>query len=63
LTVTPSWNDFYMPQQLVLIDPDEGRDADWRLDDETRAVGLRGIAEARRILAQASERAGQRSAA
>jgi hypothetical protein len=49
-----------MPQQLLLIDP-EGDD--WRLDEQTREVGLRGIAEARLILAEAARRHGQRTAA
>ncbi|HEX4862905.1 MAG TPA: hypothetical protein VFV02_02460 [Acidimicrobiales bacterium] len=49
-----------MPQQLVLIHP-EGDD--WYLDEQTREVGLRGIAEARRILTEAARRAGQRTAA
>lgn len=60
-----------MAKQLLLLDP-EGTEgdrpasgpADWRLDAETREVGLRGIAEARRILAEAMRRTGeQRSAA
>jgi hypothetical protein len=63
-----------MPQQLVLIEPEsetprgpvgEGGMAgdDWHLDSQTREVGLRGIAEARRILVEASRRAAERSAA
>jgi hypothetical protein len=63
-----------MPQQLVLIEPEseaprgpvgEGGMAahDWHLDAQTREMGLRGIAEARRILAEVSRRAGERSAA
>jgi hypothetical protein len=32
--------------------------ADWRLDDHTREIGLRGVAEARRALAAAVERVG-----
>lgn len=63
-----------MPQQLVLIEPDidlprpagaVGVPAgeDWRLDPETREIGLRGIADARRILLEAATRAGERSAA
>lgn len=49
-----------MPQQLVLIDP-EGDD--FRLDEQTREVGLRGIAEARRILVEVARRQGQPTAA
>jgi hypothetical protein len=63
-----------MPQQLVLIEPDTEsprRPAgglgvagdDWHLDPETREIGLRGIAEARRILAEATRRSGERTAA
>lgn len=52
-----------MAEQLVLLDPRSGGD-DWRLDTETKEIGLRGIAEARRILQDAIRRAeGQRSAA
>lgn len=39
-------------RQLVLLPS-----ADWRLDDETRATGRRGIANARAILDIAEERA------
>jgi len=66
VAVTPACDHGAMPQQLVLIDPDGDRQRtndDWRLDDETREVGLRGIAEARRILAEASRRSPHRSAA
>jgi hypothetical protein len=48
-----------MPKQLVLIDR-EGDD--FRLDEQTRQAGLRGIAEARRILLEAARR-DQRTAA
>lgn len=52
-----------MAEQLVLLDPRRERD-DWHLDTETREIGLRGIAEARRILQNAIRRAeGERSAA
>ena len=54
-----------MAKQLLLLDP-EGLDsdrADWRLDAETREVGLRGIAEARRILVDAMRRSGQQRSA
>lgn len=40
-----------MAQQLVLIDP---KDVDWRIDERTKAVGLRGIAAARQALAEAA---------
>lgn len=76
VTVTPACDDGSMPQQLVLIDPSghdplevseggfcrDGRD-DWRLDDQTRQIGLRGIAQARRALAQATRRTDQLTAA
>jgi hypothetical protein len=39
--------------QLVLIEEDEH---EWLLDDQTRAVGRRGLAQARRALVQASRR-------
>jgi hypothetical protein len=40
-----------MARQLALL---ETRDDDqWRLDDSTRALGHRGVAEARRILHEA----------
>jgi hypothetical protein len=62
-----------MPQQLVLIDPDGvspqqrggervGAD-DWHLDAQTREIGLRGIAEARRILSEAGTGVDRRIAA
>lgn len=54
-----------MAKQLLLLDPEgfEGDRADWHLDAETREVGLRGIAEARRILAEAMSRSGQQRSA
>jgi hypothetical protein len=36
-----------MQRQLRLIDPEDGS---WRLDEETRAVGRRGVAAARAAL-------------
>ncbi len=42
-----------MTDQLVLID---AKDVDWRLDERTREVGRRGIAEARKALAEAVRR-------
>lgn len=47
-------------EQLNLIY--QGRE-DWRLDARTREIGLRGVAEARRILAEAQSRAGESRAA
>jgi hypothetical protein len=51
-----------MERQLVLLDENP---PEWRIDDETRAIGQAGIAEARRALQEALQRAGgsQRSAA
>ena len=43
-----------MTDQLVLI---EATDVDWRLDEHTKEVGRRGIAEARKALAEAARRA------
>jgi len=36
-----------MARQLVLLDPS---DIDWRLDDRTKELGRRGLAEARSAL-------------
>jgi hypothetical protein len=41
-------------QQLVLL---ETPSAEWRLDDSTRAIGRRGLAEARSALRAAKARA------
>jgi hypothetical protein len=52
-----------MARQLDLLPP---VDPDWRIDDETREVGRRGIAKARAALAEArarSERDHHRTAA
>jgi hypothetical protein len=43
-----------MGRQLVLLDP---KNIDWRLDERTRELGRQGIAEARRALREASNRA------
>ena len=43
-----------MQRQLDLLDE---RDADWRLDEETKTVGRRGVAEAREALRRARMRA------
>ena len=45
-----------MAEQLRLLEP-EGDD--WHLDTETKEIGLRGIAEARRILLDAIRRSEQ----
>lgn len=42
-----------MAEQLQLLQPE--RD-DWHLDSQTKEIGLRGIAEARRILLDAMRR-------
>ncbi len=42
-----------MTDQLVLIDAPE---VDWRLDEYTKEVGRRGIAEARKALEEAARR-------
>ncbi len=39
-----------MATQLLLL---EAGEADWKLDEDTKAIGRRGIAEARRALAEA----------
>ena len=48
-----------MSLQLVLIDDS---DRDWRIDDETRAIGRRGIEAAREVLRSAARREAQPSA-
>ena len=45
-----------MERQLKLLEVDE---PSWRIDDETRAIGRAGVAEARRALAEALRRAGR----
>ena len=42
-----------MERQLVLLDENP---PEWRIDDETRAIGRAGIAEARQALRAALER-------
>lgn len=39
-----------MRRQLVLLEPDT---SDWRLDETTKEIGRRGLAEARKALQQA----------
>ena len=43
-----------MNDQLVLLEND---DRQWRLDERTREIGLRGVAQAREALRQADRRA------
>jgi hypothetical protein len=47
-----------MERQLVLLDENP---PEWRIDDETRAIGRAGIAEARAALQEALQRS-QRAA-
>jgi hypothetical protein len=42
-----------MATQLLLLDPSQ---SDFRLDEHTRELGRRGVAEARRILLEAQAR-------
>jgi len=42
-----------MARQLVLIEDEE---ASWKLDDRTREVGRKGLAEARKALLEATRR-------
>lgn len=49
-----------MERQLLLIELDE---ADWRLDEETREVGRRGIAAARHALRRSTAPAAASAAA
>ena len=43
-----------MTRQLeLLLEPE---DDDWRLDEHTREAGRRGVAEARRVLAEVTKR-------
>jgi hypothetical protein len=43
-----------MNDQLALLEDDERH---WRLDERTREIGLRGVAQAREALRQADRRA------
>ena len=43
-----------MTRQLELLL--ETEDDDWRLDEHTREAGRRGVAEARRVLAEVTKR-------
>jgi hypothetical protein len=46
-----------MAEQMILIEPDEDH---FRLDEYTREIGRRGVAEVRRILAQKAREAEER---
>ena len=46
-----------MARQLQLLEDDGTRVDDWRLDDATKETGRRGLADARRALAEATKRA------
>jgi hypothetical protein len=46
-----------MAEQLVLIQTEE---SDFRLDPQTREIGRRGVAEARRVLAEVMKAAAER---
>jgi len=50
-----------MARQLALIE--SRSDEQWRLDDATREVGRKGVANARRILSEATAAAATRTAA
>lgn len=48
-----------MAEQLILIREEE---SDFRLDAHTREIGLRGVAEARRVLAEVLRAKAEREA-
>lgn len=48
-----------MAEQLILLQPDEDQ---FRLDERTREIGRRGVAEVRRILAEKKREADERTA-
>ncbi|MGI9601928.1 MAG: hypothetical protein ACR2QE_08585 [Acidimicrobiales bacterium] len=48
-----------MSQQILLLDDDT---TPWHLDDDTREIGRRGVAEARAALAEAAHRHHQQPA-
>ena len=48
-----------MERQLALLEVP----SDWKLDDETREIARRGVAEARQALREARRRAEQRALA
>ncbi len=45
-----------MQPQLFAVEPEP----DWRLDEETRAIGRRGVAQAREALLRAREAAAKK---
>lgn len=49
-----------MATQLILLDADT---SDWKLDDHTREIGRRGLAQARAALAEAVRRSAARTEA
>jgi hypothetical protein len=52
------------PQQQTLplrLVGEDGRAEDWRIDDQTREVGRRGLAAARAALAAAARRSEERA--
>lgn len=49
-----------MAEQLVLLERDG---SDFRLDEHTREIGRKGIAEVRRVLAEVAKAAAERGAA
>lgn len=58
MSVTPLRNNDYMAEQLELLDRD---DSDFHLDAHTREIGKRGVAEARRVLAEIVRSAAERT--
>lgn len=47
-----------MAEQLALLERDE---SDFRIDEHTREIGRRGVAEARRVLAEVVRAAAERA--
>lgn len=47
-----------MAEQLLLLDSEE---SDFRLDAHTREIGKKGVAEARRVLAEVMKAAAERA--
>jgi hypothetical protein len=43
-------------QLELLLEPAERAEDDWRLDEETREAGRRGVAHARRVLEEVMRR-------
>ncbi|HEV3227799.1 MAG TPA: hypothetical protein VGZ52_13220 [Acidimicrobiales bacterium] len=46
-----------MERQLKLLEPNDDREREWRLDEPTKEVGRRGVAQARAMLQQARREA------